>query len=168
MGKTLLDIQQVLPLPESTEYQIRLRRKAAEERAAGSGPDWTRYDLKVGPMELENLSKRQLFLEVVRALVGAGKSISELQSILPPAKFVGVAGRQNQAEFRTAATHMTTSTGAAYDLRRYYMNDADLLFSDGQTWALSNQWSKDDFPKLQRLIAKYPEVPIEYSSVDLG
>jgi hypothetical protein len=32
MGKTLLDIQQVLPLPESTEYQIRLRKKAAEER----------------------------------------------------------------------------------------------------------------------------------------
>jgi hypothetical protein len=49
IGKTLLDIQQVLPLPESTEYQIRLRKKAAEERNAQvSGADWTRYDLKIG------------------------------------------------------------------------------------------------------------------------
>jgi hypothetical protein len=43
MERTLLDIQQVLPLPESTEYQIRLRKKAAEERnTQASGADWTR------------------------------------------------------------------------------------------------------------------------------
>src|SRR5580704_12780226 len=68
--KTLLDIQQVLPLPESTEYQIRLRRKAAEERNTQvSGADWTRYDLKIDEKSYSKLYKRDLFLRVVRALV---------------------------------------------------------------------------------------------------
>src|SRR5262249_5999053 len=76
MGKTLLDIQQVLPLPESAEYQIRLRKKAAEERnTQESGADWTRYDLKIGEKFYPKLYKRNLFLTVVRALVGQGKSV---------------------------------------------------------------------------------------------
>ena len=61
-GKTLLDIQQVLPLPESTEYQIRLRRKAAEERNTQvSGADWTRYDLEIDEKSYSKLYKRDLF-----------------------------------------------------------------------------------------------------------
>lgn len=32
--KTLMDVQQVIPLPEAEEYQIRLREKAIQERAA--------------------------------------------------------------------------------------------------------------------------------------
>jgi hypothetical protein len=56
MGKTLLDIQQVLPLPEAAEYQIRLKKKAAEERKSQEGgADWTRYDLKVGELTFPKL-----------------------------------------------------------------------------------------------------------------
>lgn len=33
-GRVLLDVQQVIPLPEAEEYQIRVRAKATEERAA--------------------------------------------------------------------------------------------------------------------------------------
>src|SRR5262249_47037649 len=87
MGKTLLDMQQVLPLPESTEYQIRLRKKAAEERRTQlNGADWTRYNLKIGDKCYPKLSKRQLFLTVVRALVDEGKSVIELQGFLQTRK----------------------------------------------------------------------------------
>ena len=164
MGKTLLDIQQVLPLPESAEYQIRLRKKAAEERnTQESGADWTRYDLKIGETFHPKLYKRQLFLSVVRALVDQGKSVIELQAILPPRKFVGVAGTLAGNDFRAAVSEMKTQSGAAYDARRYYFDDSDLLFSDGKTWALSNQWSIKYMPDLDQLISKYPEAKISYS-----
>jgi hypothetical protein len=164
MGKTLLDIQQVLPLPESTEYQIRLRKKAAEERnTQESGADWTRYDLRIGDKFYSKLYKRQLFLTVVRALADQGKSILEIQQILPARKFVGVPGKVTGDEFRAAVSEMKTPSGAAYDIRRYYFDDKDLFFSDGKTWALSNQWSIKYIPSLDQLIAKYTDAKISYA-----
>ena len=42
-GRVLLDVQQVLPLPEAADYQVRLRRKyAARGRARSDGRDFTR------------------------------------------------------------------------------------------------------------------------------
>jgi hypothetical protein len=169
MGKTLLDIQQVLPLPESAEYQIRLRKKAAEERKTQeSGADWTRYDLRIGEKFYPKLYKRNLFLTVVRALVDQGKSVLELEEILPARKFVGVPGKLPGNEFRAAVSQMKTPSGATYDPRRYYFDDGDLFFSDGKTWALSNQWSINYIPNLDQLISKYPEAKISYSIASQG
>ena len=164
MGKTLLDIQQVLPLPESTEYQVRLRRKVAEERNTQvSGADWTRYDLNIGEKVYPRLYKRQLFLRVVRALVDQGKSVLQLQDVLPARQFVGISGELTGNDFREAVSEMKTQSGAVYDPRRYYFDDSDLFVSDGKTWALSNQWSISYIPDLDRLISKYPEAKIRYS-----
>jgi len=164
MEKTLLDIQQVVPLPESTEYQIRLRKKAAEERnTQQGGADWSRYDLKIGDKNYSKLYKRQLFLTVVRALVDQSKSVIELQEMLPARKFVGVPGKLAGDEFRAAVSEMKTQSGAAYDSRRYYFDDQDLFYSDGKTWALSNQWSIAYIPDLDQIISKYPDVKISYS-----
>ncbi len=33
-GRTILDVQQVIPLPEAVEYQVRVKEKASQERAA--------------------------------------------------------------------------------------------------------------------------------------
>jgi hypothetical protein len=164
MGKTLLDIHQVLPLPQSTDYQIRLRKKAAEERnTQEGGADWTRYDLTIGEKFYPKLYKRQLFLMVVHALVDQGKSVPELQEILPARKFVSVPGNLAGGDFRAAVSEMKTQSGAPYDPRRYYFDDGDLFHSDGKTWALSNQWSIRYVPDLDELISKYPEAKIRYS-----
>ncbi len=140
--KTLLDIQQVLPLPEAAEYQVRLRKKAAEERKAQQGgADWTRYDLKIQDQLFPRLYKRALFLAVVRALIENGKSVTDLQKFLPARKFLGISGQLSSDQFRKAASEIKTANGLPYDLRRFYMEDDDLFHSEGNTWALSNQWS---------------------------
>lgn len=38
-GRVLLDVQQILPLPEVEEYQVRLREKAVSERASRASQD---------------------------------------------------------------------------------------------------------------------------------
>ena len=164
MDKTLLDIQQVLPLPELADYQIRLRKKAAEERNTQEhGSDWTRYDLRIGDLSYSKLYKRQLFLSVVRAITQQGTSVLDLQEVLPARKFVGVSGNLSGNDFRTAVSEMRNESGTAFDPRRYYFDDADLFFSDGKTWALSNQWSIKYIPALDQLISRYPETGISYS-----
>ncbi len=39
-NRTLLDIQQVVPLPEATEYQVQLRKKEAEKRQSQQAGPW--------------------------------------------------------------------------------------------------------------------------------
>jgi hypothetical protein len=163
MGKTLVDIQQLLPLPEAVDYQIQLRKKAAEERKAqNGGADWTRYDLSVGAEMFPNLYKRQLFLQTIRALIGKGISVPDLQQIMPARKFLGVPGKLDGDAFRKVASEMKTQTGATYDFRRFYVEDENLFFSDNKTWALSNQWSINFLPQLDQLMAKYPQSNLSY------
>jgi hypothetical protein len=108
MGRALVDIQQLLPLPEAVDYQIQLRKKAAEERKSG-GPDWTRYDLTVGSKTFISLYKRELFLQAIRAIINHGVPVSELQSIIPAGKFLGVEGRLGGPEFRDLASKMNSN-----------------------------------------------------------
>jgi hypothetical protein len=167
MGRTLVDIQQLLPLPEAVDYQIQLRKKAAEERKSQEGgSDWTRYDLNVGTEMYPNLYKRQLFLHAVRALIRNGISVSELEQILPAGKFLGVAGKLDGETFRKAVSEMKTPAGSSYDFRRFYVGDEDLFFSENKTWALSNQWSIAFFPQLDQLMAKYPQAMLSYKTAD--
>lgn len=162
-GKILLDIQQVLPLPEATEYQVRLRKKAAEQRtSSGGGADWTRYDLTSYGVVYEKLYKRRLFLEVVKSLVTHGTLVSELLEFFPPRKFISLEGQVSGDEFRASIVGMTTTTGASVDVRRFYLDDDDLFYSEGRTWALSNQWSLRFMPDLDRAISKYSSSSINY------
>jgi hypothetical protein len=161
MGATLVDVQQLLPLPEAEEYQVQIRKKAAEERKSG-GSDWTRYDLTVGSKTYIGLYKRELFLRAIRAIVNKGVLVSELQSIIPAGKFLGIEGELTGAQFKEEASKMKTPTGASYDLRRFYVNDEDLFFSGGRTWALSNQWSIAFLPQLNQLIESYPQAGLAY------
>jgi len=162
-GRILLDIQQVLPLPEATEYQVRLRKKAAEQRtSSGNGADWTRYDLASNGTAHEKLYKRQLFLEVVKSLVAHGAPVSELQEFFPARKFICVEGQVSGDEFRASIAGMTTTTGASIDVRRFYLDDSDLFYSEGKTWALSNQWSLRFMPDLDKALLKYSSASISY------
>jgi hypothetical protein len=97
------------------------------------------------------------------ALVDQGKSVPELQEILPARKFVGIPGKLTEGDFRAAVSEMKTQSGATYDPRRYYFEEGDLFHSDGKTWALSNQWSIKYIPELDELISKYPGAKISYA-----
>jgi hypothetical protein len=160
--KTLLDIQQVLPLPEAAAYEVQLRRKAAEERQE-RGSDWTKYDLRVEDSTLVNLSKRHLFLHVLRALIEKGVSVNDLMEHLPARKFLGLPNKLTAAEFRREAVQSKKASGGPFDLSRFFIQDGELFFSDDRTWALSNQWSRHQLPALDALIAKYPAIKLSYT-----
>ena len=82
-GETYLDIQTVIPLPEVTDYQIRVREKRQKEREARSdNRDFTKYDLTIAGREFANLTKRGLFFQLVSQLVAAGKHPKEVEPLL--------------------------------------------------------------------------------------
>jgi hypothetical protein len=96
-------------------------------------------------------------------LVEKGKGVAELQQFLSPRKFLGIPGKLTGQDFRSQAAEMKTPSGASYDLRRFYIDEGELFFSEGKTWALSNQWSIKWIPKLDELIAYYQDVQLSYT-----
>jgi hypothetical protein len=64
-GQLLIDVEQVIPLPEAESYQIRIRDKKVIERAARTqNRDLTRYDVTAGESVFANLPKRRAIYQV--------------------------------------------------------------------------------------------------------
>lgn len=69
-----LDIQQVIPLPEAADYQVRLRKKdvVRERSSRPDGRDFTRYHVIVDGQELQDENKRNAVRVMITELGRAG------------------------------------------------------------------------------------------------
>ena len=135
----LLDIQQILPLPEAEDYQIRIRRKLEERREAIRGDrDLTKYRY-AGKV----YNKRQLVKAVILDWVRENhpRSFMELQAAFPEdLRRRPVYGRYEDA------IEIYNRTNIA---RHFIADDEVLDFPDGEKHVISNQWGVDiqDFVK---------------------
>jgi hypothetical protein len=78
--RILLDVQQIIPLPEATDLTIRLRRRETRARSASEGgPDWTPYVIITPGDRTRPLRKRQAILAMVQAIHRAGVTCKALR-----------------------------------------------------------------------------------------
>ena len=115
----LLDIQQIVPLPEAADFQVQQRRKgatAAVARAA-STKDFTKYDLWVGQQHLGSLSKQGAVRRAVTELAKAGVPLPDLREATHPKRWVAVTpgpGESVESAFRRE--HPSRGVGYWFDL----------------------------------------------------
>jgi hypothetical protein len=134
--RLLLDVQQVIPLPEANELTIQLQRKATQERAVRGtdGRDWTQYVI-TGPVgESEPLRKRQAILAMVTTLRAAGVPAREVATVIPTSRFLPVDGTLAGAELREAFA-LTYPKG---DAGRWFMESP--VHDEGRTWIVTKMW----------------------------
>ena len=82
--RVLIDIQQVIPLPEAEQYQVAVREKSLEQEAAReSERDLTRYDLIIGDDLYPSLPKRRLIHAIVTEAFKQGVTLSAIESSVP-------------------------------------------------------------------------------------
>jgi len=151
--RLLLDVQQVIPLPEASELTIQLQRKATQERAirGTGGRDWTQYVI-IGPDgESEPLRKRQAILTMVTTLRAAGVPATEIAKAIPPSRFLSVAGPLDGAELREAFA----ATYPKGDPGRWFMDNP--IHDEGRTWIVTKMWGRNTEPVLERLTKLAPE-----------
>ncbi len=162
-GRTVLDVQQIIPLPEAQDLQVRLREKQAERRQArrsGDGPDRTRYDLRVAGESYVNLPKNRMLFQVVRAAFAAGIPQSELP--LEPRSWLVVEGRcQTQEEFKERLEEQQNAR--AKELDRWFSETDQLLRSPTHTYCLSRQFGPSAIPRVEQIQSKYPGLRIEFA-----
>ncbi|MBV9957529.1 MAG: hypothetical protein JO360_03875 [Acidobacteria bacterium] len=142
--EVLLDVQQIIPLPEAAEYQVQIREKVRQERVRQDGyRDFTKYDLFIDGSVLPRLSKRQLVYQVIKQLVKSGVTPETIDSSITSTRgplFKVTEGELKAEEFLEALSSQYEKTGKRFDASRYFFAPGELFWLAGKTYALSNQW----------------------------
>ena len=124
----LLDIEQIIPLPEAEEYQVKVREQASAQRAAASfSKDKTQYQF------LGNIyNKRQLVLAIVTHYLQTNPdtTLDQLRQIFP-----------DEIHRRFGVVALLEKANEMGGAQRYFLNEEQLLQTgDSQTIAVCNQW----------------------------
>ncbi len=169
-GRLLLDVQQVIPLPEAAEYQVQVKEKIQKERKAKSCTiDFTRYDVSIRGKIYPAQWKRRAILLVVKALVEQGISperIAELIHWRPNRLWLSVEGDVDAEHFMEQASREAKAGGGIFDKRRWFCDDDDLLNANGRTYAFSNQWGKRWPEAMSVLVEAFPEHQISFTAAE--
>ncbi len=132
-GKVLIDVQQIIPLPEAESYQIKIRQKSKERREAKrSHRDYTKYRFN-GVV----YNKRKLVLAIVQKWISNNKpsNLSDLLAAFPQ-------------ELRRGGIFVTADEAETiYERqgrRRHFLADDEIVrFPDSSQYVISNQWNKE-------------------------
>lgn len=150
--RVLLDIQQVIPLPEAQQYQVAVREKSMEQAAVQAhSRDFTRYDLTIGESIQTSLPKRRLAYEVVAEAIRRGLTPETISAAVPwkeGTMFVRVGGVLGQEAFEAAA--------ADKNLSRYFTADGDLFHVGQDTYAFTSQWGTRTLEAISRVLGLLP------------
>jgi hypothetical protein len=163
--RTLLEVDQIIPLPEEQDYRVRLKEKQEENKhTTESGADFTRYDLTVNGNTYPNLWKRNIIWQAAALAVQAGISLEHLQEIFSERRLIVVDGALIGEAFLAAAEAKKISEGYVFNRRRYFLEDDHLLHLEGKTCALSNQWNITSLPLIDEISSVLPpEMKMTYS-----
>jgi hypothetical protein len=159
--KILLEVQQVIPLPEAEEYQVKISLKSEQQKSIKeSEKDYTRYDLYMGDVKLSNLAKRNLVLQVVTRIVKRNISPEDIAQKIEWRKiWFAVDGEiLSEDEFLDNAFKINPH----FDKKRYFTKDEEIITFGGKTYALSNQWGKRTLEAIDIIFKEFNITDIRY------
>ncbi len=136
-NQTLVDVQQIIPLPEAESYQIKIRQQSEERKVAReTSKDYTQYNF-----EGISYSKRRLVFAVIDQWVKLNKpqSYEELIRVFSmPKLFEGVQKAKDKYQRQGVARH--------------FLEENEIFrFPNGEQYALSNQWGSVNIEKFLQL-----------------
>ncbi len=165
-GRILIDVQQVIPLPEATEYQVQVNVKNRQERAArASSRAWIKYDVTIDGVTATITAKRNVIFHIVQHLCENGvrpARIAELLSSLTNRLFTIVDGKLSSEDFIVAASRLSEAQGKQFHPGRWFCDEDELIYNDGKTYAFINQWGNQWDDAMEILIGAFPEEKISY------
>lgn len=161
-GRLLLDVQQVIPLPEAAEFTVQLRRRETAVRAVspGQGRDWTPYVIISPSGSTQPLRKRRAVLALVTALHAGGIDPAAMANVIRGPRLLAVDGELEGDAL--ASAFVRAYPRAEQHLGRWFLPQA--LRRDGRTWVLSKMWGADTVDALDALIALAPDEGFDYEA----
>jgi hypothetical protein len=163
-GKVFLDIQQVLPLPEAADYQVRLRRKdAARDRARTSGKDYTRYHIVVDGTELPDENKRNSIRVMIQQLTQRGIPPAAIAKVLSDRAMRVVPGQLTDSQQVRGAL---VAANPNLDVNRYFCEYPFVDHETNETYVVKNQWGRRTESTLTALAEAFPQANVTFRRAD--
>lgn len=136
-GKLLLDVQQVIPLPEAEALTVKIKkREAAVKKASESDKDFTKFVIRGPEGVTAPLSKRHAILNMVHQVHALGVSCEEIKKVLPASKFRAVPGEVDVKDLWDA---MVRELELKPDQdHRWHLHRP--VVENGITWVLHSNW----------------------------
>lgn len=166
-SRVLLDIQQVIPLPEASKYTVALREKSIDQeraRATTTTGEWVRYDLSIGNSFFPNLAKRRLMQALVREAIRQGQTPEQILEAIPWRRknlFLVAPGVADESAFQA----LYPGKGL-----KYFLEEAERFFIGDRTYVFSRAWGErtlEAAENVRRLLNNADEVSWEETSSDI-
>lgn len=150
-SRLVLDVQQVIPLPEAAEFTVRLRQRESAAREA-SERDWTPYVVVSPEGETDPLRKRRAVLAMVHALASAGVDAGVIAAVIPGSRFLGVDGEL--AGDALVGAFVAAYPAAEGNEGRWFFEAP--VHQRGRTWVVSKRWGINTEATLRALSGLAP------------
>ena len=157
-----MDVVQIFPLPETSDYLVRVRQKEREERRSRiQNRDLTRFRLTVGSQVHDNLPKRRLAFLVIQEAINRG---AEPLNVCPGGKhWLIVSGDQDEENILKMERDEGSSS---QDGSRFFAKDDELFKTGGKTYAVTKMWGQKTLTEVDRIINEFSMEDVAYEPVD--
>lgn len=160
-GQVLLEVETIIPLRETQEYQVRLREKAQDERVAReSARDYSKFDVMVNGIEHRKQNKRELMRLLVSAAFKHGAGPQQVSKAVGQTKLRAFRGELDPIDIREQLEREDPG-GTVPRVKRFFCDDP--FHFEGHTYVLSNQWGVDTLDAARALCEAFPG--IEFKAV---
>ena len=159
--EVLVDVVQIVPLPEADDYRVRVREKEREERRSRiQSRDLTRYRLIIGDRVHERLPKRRLAFLVIREAVNRG---AEPLEVYPGGNWLIVSGHRDEENLLEAERDDASSKSEA---GRFFTKDDELFRAGGKTYAVTKMWGQQTLREVDRIVDRFGMDDVTYEAID--
>ena len=164
-GRTLVDIEQVIPLPEASDYITKLTTKERQERILRiQNRDVTKYDVTIGGKSEKRLAKRNAIFFVVKNLCDSEATLERIRKLIywKGNLFLQTNGTLNSNEFIHAISAQRRQGGGKIEYRHWYYEDEELIHLAGKTYAFLKMWGKRWGSAMNILKENFPDKKIDF------
>ena len=161
--RILLDIQQVIPLPETEQFQVQVRqKKQKEQQSRTSSRDFSKFTLSIRGRDYSGLNKRNLMHQLVNGVIEAGAKPEELADIISWRKgnlFISFDGELDEQQFIERLMQLDKG-GKLPKTKRYFCKQDELFFVNDRTYAMTNQWGLRTTEAVDSISSNFPQLNI--------
>jgi hypothetical protein len=161
-GHILLDIDQVLPLPEAAAYQVKIGKKdaARARRPSSDGRDFTKYVISTAGEDSDVLNKRNAVRQMVDVLVRNSVSIYDIKGLFRDRIFRSVPGTVPAGE---PCVRALLGQEPQLDVKRYFTESP--IHQGNETHVMFRMWGTNTEPSLQKLVDAFPHVGASFTAL---
>lgn len=159
--RVLIDIEQIIPLPEAESYQVQIGRKdaARARKTTVDTRDFTKYVISDNGRKSEVLNKRNAVRVMVEAVMARGVTADAVRAVIRDRKLRSLDGRVEAGE---AVSRALSDKWPEIDLSRFYTEHP--IHQGNRTHVLFKMWGQNTEPTLNQL-SRLVDGAVTYESI---